>query len=293
MTTIGLSLSGERFPRCVSGQIEEIALVRSEYLFREKGVYPTRDNALGIVAEYLETLMDEFNGPIWFRTLDVDTAEANVLDGCEKEIVEKDRLRGLRGIRRSMRYPDAFESELLALSEVWNERLGVVVPFVSTVTEAEWAIKKINHFLPRASVGIMLEIPSLLFMLEEIASLGYERVIVGLNDFGSLYMGTVRKVQLPTGIPLELVRGLQHICESARRNNLEVVVAGYLNAAVVDVCCDVGVDLVSIHYVDLPSILEVDARDLRDFEHLSSVKMKTRQDISEYNRVHNVHQTIY
>ena len=63
-------------------------------------------------AERLDTSTRVPDSMIWYRTLDVDSAEANVLEGVEEILIEPDRLLGLRGIRRSMAYPEAFHAEL-------------------------------------------------------------------------------------------------------------------------------------------------------------------------------------
>lgn len=286
-------MSGESFPAKLNGVFKEVSLVRSEYLFRRYGIYPRTDNANLIITPYLKHLSSEFEGSIWYRTLDVDTAEANVLAGCEEVIVENDRLRGLRGVRRSMRFPTSFEAELGAISNVGCDRIGVIVPFVSTVSEAEWAICKVKEFLPNAPVGVMLEIPSLLFMINELADIGYSRIILGLNDFGSLYMGTIRKVQTPLGLPHELFKAIEYASLDAVAAGLDFVIAGYLNKSIVSSISSLDITSIAVHYSDLPECLGIPPKSLPDLPLLKEIKSKTRADIIEFNETHGVSQVIY
>ncbi|AKK06640.1 PEP-utilizing enzyme, TIM barrel domain [Corynebacterium mustelae] len=291
--SFAISLSGESFPSSIASQITEVSLIRSEYLFRAKGYYPTADSAQQVISPYLAAVTESFLGPVWYRTLDVDTAEANVLSGCEEIIIESDRLRGLRGIRRSMRFPDAFDAELRALAQFEHENLGVIVPFLSTIAEAAWAIKRIRRFLPSVPVACMVEIPSLIWHIDALAELGYSRIVVGLNDLGSLCFGTIRKVQTPSGLPEEFMTILRDIVQRCRNAQVECVAAGYMNNQIVDVCNAIGFDSIAIHYSDLTSLFGIPHEDLPDCHLLSQIKAKTRRAIREFNVANGTNQVLF
>src|SRR6266536_1230374 len=99
-----LLLSYERVSPELMQDFQGIGMARSEYIFRAEGYYPTFYSASRFLVPYLRDLCVVSAGrTVWYRTLDADTAECNVLDGVEEIIVESDRLLGLRGIRRSIR----------------------------------------------------------------------------------------------------------------------------------------------------------------------------------------------
>ncbi|MEJ4113164.1 putative PEP-binding protein [Corynebacterium kroppenstedtii] len=289
----GISLSGETFPLDCGQEFDEIGLIRSEYLFRSAGRFPSGDSCKSLVTPYLDAISRSFSKAVWYRTLEVDTAEANVLDGCDHILVEDDRLRGIRGIRRSIIYPDPFIAELQAVNASTVENIGIIVPFVSTIKEIEWAAKVIKTIVPRARLACMVEIPSLIPVIPTLRNLGFERVVVGCNDLGSLCMGTTRKAQTSSGIPFEFRKILDHIADTSARNGLECVAAGYLTAEMIDHFHRSGFSGSTVHYSDLPGVFNISPDKLPEIKHLSLVKEKTREAIKHFNHANGVHQVIY
>lgn len=291
MVTFGIALGGEFPTPTLAAQFGEVPLIRSEYLFRQAGIYPSKKSCADIVVPYINRLERVFRGDMWYRTLDVDTAEANVLAGCDAIIIEDDRLRGLRGIRRSMSYPQAYLSELQALRD--SSVSGVVTPFISELAEAEWAAHTIRKTLPDVRLAAMIEVPSAIWLIPKLPRLGFSRIVIGCNDLGSLAMGSIRQVGKSSAVSPEFQDILITTTTLAKQHGLEVCVAGYFNPALFEFVSQLDADIVAVHYSQLRDLLGIDNSLLSDRSLLGDIKAKTRSAIRAFNDENGVHQTLY
>ena len=158
---------------------EGIGLLRTEFLFKEK--QPTLEEQTAAYKEIFG-LFDE----ITVRTLDV---------GGDKKLPyltlphEENPFLGIRGVRLFKTHPQLMEEQLHAIFRAADKRpLKVMFPMVSTVEEfigaREFAVKTAKkHDLDISNIlfGIMVEVPSVLFLIKE-----FNRVVdfysIGSND---------------------------------------------------------------------------------------------------------------
>ncbi|MDD3774702.1 MAG: HPr family phosphocarrier protein [Sulfurovaceae bacterium] len=158
---------------------EGIGLLRTEFLFRE--TKPTFDEQVEAYRSIF-TLFDE----VTVRTLDI---------GGDKKLPyltlqhEENPFLGVRGIRLFETHLELMEEQLLAILKAkQNGELKVMFPMVATVDEFNYA-KSVAHALASkhsvslsgVSFGIMVEVPSVLFLIEE-----FNKVVdfysIGTND---------------------------------------------------------------------------------------------------------------
>ncbi len=158
---------------------EGIGLLRTEFLFRE--TKPTFDEQVEAYKSIF-CLFDE----VTVRTLDV---------GGDKNLPyltlqhEENPFLGVRGIRLFGTHLELMEEQLLAILKAkQNGELKIMFPMVATVEEFNYA-KGIAHSLAAkhaisldgVSFGIMVEVPSVLFLIEE-----FNQVVdfysIGTND---------------------------------------------------------------------------------------------------------------
>jgi len=158
---------------------EGIGLFRTEFLFRE--TKPTFDEQVEAYRSIF-SLFDE----VTVRTLDV---------GGDKKLPyltlqhEANPFLGVRGIRLFETHLELMEEQLLAILKAkQNGELKIMFPMVSTVEEFNYA-KGVAHTLASKhgislddiSFGIMVEVPSILFLIEE-----FNKVVdfysIGTND---------------------------------------------------------------------------------------------------------------
>jgi len=140
--------------------------------------------------------------PLVVRFSDFKTNEYRALEGGEKyEEVESNPMLGWRGVSRyiSAEYVEAFQMELKAIKRVREEmgltNVWVMLPFVRTTWEVEKCVKLIEDAgLVRGEtfkVWLMAEVPSMVFLAEEFASL-CDGFSIGSNDLTQLIMGIDR-----------------------------------------------------------------------------------------------------
>ncbi len=165
---------------------EGIGLYRTEFLFMVRDHAPSEE----IQYEVFSQFMNECDGEITLRLLD---AGSDKQLSCLNIPVEENPALGLRGVRLLMRFPELLHSHLRAvLRSGIDGKLKILLPMVSTVNEllliktkiaeTEAALRKEN--IPHCrnfQIGIMLEVPSLVFGLEKIIS-HVDFVSLGTND---------------------------------------------------------------------------------------------------------------
>src|ERR1044072_6235181 len=187
-----LTLSGERPPASLFREFPGAGLIRSEYLFRFCEEYPIATTATKIIGKYLEYLRGVApDVPLWYRTLEVTTSEANVLAGVEQFYPGPENdLMGLRGVRRSIAHPESLDAELDALAQLRETMpsIGVIAPFVATEEEVAWFAGRVRERMgDDVPVASMSETPAALLACAEILQVpGVNHVVVGCNDLSSL-----------------------------------------------------------------------------------------------------------
>ncbi len=156
-----------------------IGLLRSEFLFQEKK--PTVDEQIRAYSEIFE-LFDE----VTIRTLDIGGDKSLPYISLE---AEQNPFLGVRGIRLLKTHKELMSEQLLSiLSAKRKKELKIMFPMVAAVDEfmeaKELALKIAQEnklSLENVSFGIMIEVPSVLFLLEE-----FNKVVdfysIGTND---------------------------------------------------------------------------------------------------------------
>lgn len=168
--------------------IEGIGLYRTEYPFMMRQRFPSEQEQLLLY----QHVLGEFAGkPVVMRTLDV---------GGDKQlpyfpIVEDNPFLGWRGIRLTLDHPEIFLVQIRAMikANVFTDNLHIMLPMISDIGEVEESTRLINQayaevseelreadpnaHVPRPKIGIMLEVPSMLYQL---------RLLKGKVDFCSI-----------------------------------------------------------------------------------------------------------
>jgi phosphotransferase system, enzyme I, PtsP len=139
--------------------------------------------------------------PVTFRTLDIGGDKA--LPYFKDVPVEENPAMGWRAIRMSLDRPGLLRTQIRALLKAAGGReLRIMLPMVTEVSELVQArdlidreikhLSKFAHQLPRSfKLGAMLEVPSLLFQLDELFKY-VDFVSVGSNDLFQFFMAVDR-----------------------------------------------------------------------------------------------------
>ncbi len=160
-----------------------VGLFRTEFLFLEQSSVPSEEEQFGI---YREILKQAQGRPVSLRTMDIggDKEWAHL-----KIAKETNPFLGVRGLRLSLRRPDLFLPQLRALMRAAEfGPLQIMVPMVSQALEwrtvrqmFEGTWQELNLPFAKPQLGLMLEVPSLLFELPEV-SRSADFISVGSND---------------------------------------------------------------------------------------------------------------
>ncbi len=158
---------------------EGIGLLRSEFLF--KSVKPTLETQTKAYAEIFDCFDD-----ITVRTLDV---------GGDKALpylhipLEDNPFLGIRGVRLFNTHPKILEEQLHAIFIASkNKKIKIMFPMVSTIEEfikaksfAQDVALKQNIDISHIHFGIMIEVPSVLFLMEAFNTI-VDFYSIGTND---------------------------------------------------------------------------------------------------------------
>ena len=141
---------------------EGVGLMRTEFLFLERGDSPTEDEQYAIYREMTEALGS--GHPLIVRALDI---------GGDKQVPHLDLPReenpflGVRGARLLLRRPDLLEPQLRALYRAARDGgdLSIMFPMITSVTEL-LTLREICETIrveldaPVVPIGIMIEVPA-------------------------------------------------------------------------------------------------------------------------------------
>jgi phosphotransferase system, enzyme I, PtsP len=214
-----------------------IGLFRTELQFMVAASFPRSAEQFSL---YRAVLDAAGNKPVTFRTLDVG---GDKLLPYMRSIEEENPALGWRAIRLGLDRPGLLRSQIRALLRAAGGRdLNLMFPMIAAVEEFDEAralverelthLRRHGHKLPaRVEVGTMLEVPALLYQLDELL----ERVdflSVGSNDLVQFFYaadrGNARVADRFDPISAPVLRALKAIADKARSYGKPVTLCGEL-----------------------------------------------------------------
>jgi len=182
--------------RAAATGADGVGLLRIEHLIlglnRTPGWFIANEKEEEFVQELyngIKIVLDAFYGkPVWVRTLDAPTDEFRNMAGGENEPAEHNPMLGWRGIRRDLQTPEQFRLQVEAFKRLWEEgydNLGIMFPMVSHPSEFVKAREMMQNWgvdVEKATLGIMIEIPSSVLMIEDFIRAGIKFASFGTND---------------------------------------------------------------------------------------------------------------
>jgi phosphotransferase system enzyme I (PtsP) len=214
-----------------------IGLFRTELQFMVSPNFPRTSEQLSLYRAVIDAAGKR---PVTFRTLDIG---GDKVLPYMRSFEEENPALGWRAIRLGLDRPGLLRIQIRALLKAAGGReLKLMFPMVATVDEFDQAkrlveyelthLRKHGHDLPETvEVGTMLEVPSLLFQLDELL----ERVdflSVGSNDLLQfLYAadrGNARVAQRFDPLSAPVLRALRAVTEAGCKHDKLVTVCGEL-----------------------------------------------------------------
>jgi phosphotransferase system enzyme I (PtsP) len=214
-----------------------IGLFRTELQFM---VAPSLPRTAEQTSLYRQVLDAAQTLPVTFRTLDIGGDK--VLPYMRFDEEENPAL-GYRAIRLGLDRPGLLRSQIRAMLDAAAEReLRIMFPMVTTVDEFDRAkalverelthLRKHGHTLPeRVHVGVMVEVPALLYQLDELLA-RVDFLSIGSNDLAQFMFAADRSNVNLAGrfdpISPPMLRALKFIVDKARVAGKPVTLCGEL-----------------------------------------------------------------
>ncbi|GAA6171099.1 phosphoenolpyruvate--protein phosphotransferase [Colwellia sp. KU-HH00111] len=226
-----------------------IGLYRTEIPFMNRHCFPSEHEQTQLYAEILASCAQH---TVTMRTLDV---------GGDKSlpyfpIVEDNPFLGWRGIRITLDHPEIFLVQVRAMMRAsqTHQNLEIMLPMISNVSEVDESIRLINQAyfevqaeikselgpnydhvvnkLARPKVGIMLEVPSVIFQIEELAK-RVDFFSVGSNDLTQYLLAVdrnnVQVANLHDAYHPAVLRALDQIAKQSAKYSVPLSLCGELS----------------------------------------------------------------
>jgi pyruvate,water dikinase len=205
-TKVKVNLAFARRLDEITSKADGVGLLRIEHMVTQFGVHPAKlvnegkqENYIRILLEGIRPIAKAFYPkPVRVRTLDARSDELRNLKGGEHEIQEANPMLGWHGIRRSLDEPALLKSEFQAIKTMHEQEdltnLHVMLPFVISTEEVQKAKEVAREVgLPdSAEIGIMVETPASVMIIEDLCKEGIAFASFGTNDLAQLVLGIDR-----------------------------------------------------------------------------------------------------
>lgn len=226
------------FERAQQSGANGIGLYRTEIPFMNHQQFPSEQTQINIY----QGIIQGFNGmPVTIRTLDI---------GGDKQlpyfkIEEENPFLGWRGVRVTLDHPEIFLVQLRAIfrASFNNNNLRIAIPMIATISELDESYRLINQAfaeveeetqdlegtLFRPKIGIIIEVPSVVFQLKDIIK-RVDFVSVGTNDLIQYLLAVdrnnLRLRSLYSHFQPAVLKILKMIIEQCANESVEVQVCG-------------------------------------------------------------------
>ena len=222
-------------PNLIESGAQSIGLFRTEIQFMLAPQFPR----MGEQYRFYKSVMDGAGDlPVTFRTLDIGSDK--VLPYMKK-VEEENPALGWRAIRIGLDRPGLLRPQLRAMLRAGAGRhLRIMFPMIATVAEFEAGkavveiemafLRKHDHAPPASlKLGAMIEVPSLLWQLDEICS-KVDFLSVGSNDLVQYIYAADRDNNRVSKrydtLSTPVLRALQRIVERAAKHGTPVTLCG-------------------------------------------------------------------
>ena len=274
VTTDGLRIevaanvsSAEEVAAACANGAEGIGLFRTEMLFIGHDRAPSEEEQFSI---YKEAAQAAGQRPVIIRTIDI---------GGDKPVphlnlpAESNPFLGYRGVRIYAEHRELFRTQLRAILRASAfGKLQIMAPMVSTIEEVIWLKAQVSQsqdelrkqavaFDAAIPVGIMIEVPSVAFILDQLCS-EVDFFSIGTNDLNQYFLAVDRdnaKVAALSSVRHpSFLRFLKHIVDGVHANGKWIGMCGEMAGDVrnLPILVALGLDEISASGSQVPALKE-------------------------------------
>ncbi|HAS61936.1 MAG TPA: phosphoenolpyruvate-protein phosphotransferase PtsP [Vibrio sp.] len=220
----------------VNQGVDGVGLYRTEISFLLQHRFPSEEEQTHQYKSVMATYPDK---RVVMRSLDIGGDKALPYLPIE----EDNPFLGWRGIRFTLDHPDIFLMQIRAMMKASAEtqNLSILLPMVSGAQELDDAlllieqayseVVSINSSIARPQVGIMIEVPSMLYLLPLLAD-KIDFVSVGTNDLTQYLLAVDRNnsrvANVYESMHPAVIMALDHIYQTCKQLKLPVCICGEL-----------------------------------------------------------------
>jgi phosphotransferase system enzyme I (PtsI) len=272
----------------------DIGLYRTEHMFMECGDFPdeaTQYRQYKFLAEHV------YPGNVTIRTFDIGGDK--ILPDSQKEL---NPFLGWRGIRISLDKEDVMLRQFKAILKASsNNNVKIMLPLVSSVDEVlksreimNRAMEELNKanikYDDKIKLGIMVEVPSVIMLIEKFAEVS-DFFSIGTNDLIQYILAVDRDSNIVSHLYQKfhpsVIRAIDHIVRYSNENKLPLSVCGEMASDPYAALLLVGMGVTELS-VEPTSFLRI-KRLIRliDSEYASNVagnvlKLTTEREVRQY-----------
>lgn len=242
----------EEIPSLLQHGAEGIGLYRTEYLFLNRIDEPSEDEQFD---NYVSVLTQLSPRPVTIRTIDLGGDKLALSQTYE---AQTNPALGLRAIRLCLRELPLFKTQLRALYRAsMHGNLRILLPMISSIEEVRQVKKIIKDvkkelgsrnipFKEEVPLGVMIEVPSAVFIAEELAK-EVNFFSIGTNDLIQYGLAIDRVNELVsymyTPFHPAVLRMIKKTVEAAKSAKIDVAICGELAGDPLAIALMVGLEL--------------------------------------------------
>ncbi|WP_114786955.1 phosphoenolpyruvate--protein phosphotransferase [Vibrio tetraodonis] len=216
--------------------VDGVGLYRTEISFLLHHRFPSEEEQVLQYKSVLNTYPDK---RVVMRTLDIGGDKALPYLPIE----EDNPFLGWRGIRFTLDHPDIFLMQIRAMmkASVNHQNLSILLPMVSGTQELDSALELIERAhlelakqdsrIVMPAIGVMIEVPSMIYLLPLIAE-KVDFVSIGTNDLTQYLLAVdrnnARVADVYESMHPSVVMALEHIHQTCEQLKLPVCICGEL-----------------------------------------------------------------